>query len=148
MKKEYYSKNGLWLKISIAVIYAVTIYYIFDNGDNTLSQYLPYIIILILNTLMLAFYGRELFSKKPLLVLEDRQLIYRGMFKTYTILYEDIKNIQKIGNASKNRKHINRIGIVFVDERNPIFIIVQSINYNADKLFEEMMSVVSKKETK
>ncbi len=148
MRKEYYSKNGLWLIISIAIIYAVTFYYIFDKGSDTFSEYVPYLIILVLNTLMLVFYGRELFSKKPLLVLDDRQLIYRSMFKTYTILYEDIKIIRKYVNGSKNRIHTRRIGIEFIENRSSIFIIVQSINYNADKLFDEMMSEIFKKEAK
>jgi len=144
MEKEYYSKNGLWLIITVLLIYVATIYYIFDNGNDSFIEYLPFIIILILNTLMLIFYGRELFSKKPLLVLEERQLIYRGMFKTHTILYEDIKNIQKTYNGSKNRKQVNRIGIEFIEDKNPVFIIVQSINFDADKLFENMKKMLNK----
>jgi len=146
MQKEYFSKNGLWLIISASVIYAVTIYYIFDKGNDTFLEYLPFIIILILNTLMIVFYGRELFSKKPILVLEDKQLIYRGMFKTYSILYEDIKNIQKTDNGSKKRNQVTRIGIEFIEDRNPVYIIVQSINYNPDKLFENMKTMINKKE--
>jgi hypothetical protein len=146
MQKEYYSKNGLWLIISVTIIYAVTIYYIFDEGNNTFLEYLPFIIILILNTLMLVFYGRELFSKKPLLVLEEKQLIYRGMFKTYVILYDDIKNIRKTDNGSKRRKQTTRIGIEFIEDRNPVFIIVQSIDYDAEKLFNNMLAIIFKKE--
>lgn len=146
MRKEYFSKNGLWLIISVSVIYAVTIYYIFDKGNNTFLEYLPFVIILILNTLMLVFYGRELFSRKPLLVLEENKLTYRGMFKTHEILYEDIKNIQKTDNGSKNRKQVTRIGIEFVEDKHPLFIIVQSINYNPDKLYDEMMNIIFKKE--
>ena len=146
MQKEYFSKNGLWLIISASVIYAVTIYYIFDKGNDTFLEYLPFIIILILNTLMIVFYGRELFSKKPILVLEEKQLIYRGMFKTYTILYEDIKRIQKTDNGSKKRNQVTRIGIEFIEDRNPVYIIVQSINYNPDKLFENMKTMINKKE--
>lgn len=146
MQKEYYSKNGLWLIISVSVIYAVTIYYIFDKSNNTFLEYLPFIIILILNSLMLVFYGRELFSKKPILVLEEKQLVYRGMFKTYIILYDDIKNISKTDNGSKNRKQVTRIGIEFIEDRNPVFIIVQSINYNADKLFDNMKAMINNKE--
>ena len=147
MQKEYFSKKGLWLIISSSVIYAVTIYYIFDKGNDTFLEYLPFVIVLILNTLMLVFYGRELFSKKPILVLEDKQLVYRGMFKTYTILYEDIKNIHKTDNGSKKRNQVTRIGIEFIEDRNPVFIIVQSINYNPDKLFENMKTMINKKES-
>lgn len=146
MQKEYYSKNGLWLIISVSIIYAVTIYYIFDKGNDTFLEYLPFIIILVLNTLMLVFYGRELFSKKPLLVLEDKQMIYRGMFKTHIILYDDIKNIRKTDNGSKKRKQTTRIGIEFIEDRNPVFIIVQSINFDADKLFDNMKAIIYKKE--
>ena len=85
-------------------------------------------------------------SKKPILVLEDKQLIYRGMFKTYSILYEDIKNIQKTDNGSKKRNQVTRIGIEFIEDRNPVYIIVQSINYNPDKLFENMKTMINKKE--
>lgn len=146
MKKEYYSKNGLWLIVSSIVIYAVTIYYIFDSGNNTFLEYLPFIVILVLNTIMLILFGRELFSKKPLLVLEENQLIYRGMIKTHTIQYSNIKNIARTYSGNENKKQVNRIGIELLDDRNPVFIIVQSIDYNAEELFADMIKIVFKKE--
>lgn len=146
MKKEYYSNSGLWLIITTIVIYIVTIYFMFDEANDTLINYLPFIAIILLNSLMLIFYGRELFSKKPLLILESDQLIYRGMTKTHTILYKDIQRIQRTYNGSKNKKQVNRIGIQLLSEKKPIFIIVQSINYDSEKLFEEIVSAVYKKE--
>ena len=148
MRKEYHSKNGLWLIITAIVIYSVTIYFIFDSGNDSFMEYLVFISILVLNTLMLIFYGKELFSKKPLLILEDDQLIYRGMLKTHTILYKDIRKIQRTYNGTRNKKQVNRIGIDLLDDRKAVFIIVQSIDYNADKLFEEMKSTIYKKEAK
>ena len=145
MSKEYHSKNGLWLIISVVVIYALSIYYLFDKGNNTFIEYLPFIVMLVLNTLMLILFGRELFSKKPLLILEESQLSYRGMLKTHVVFYSDIREIQRTYNGTKNRKQINRIGIALKDDRKPIYIIVQSIDYDAEKLFEEMKNMIYKK---
>jgi hypothetical protein len=148
MRKEYHSTNGLWLIITSLVIYVVTIYYLFDKGNDTFIEYMLFASILVLNTLMIIFFGKEIFSKKPLLILEDNQLIYRGMLKTHTILYKDIRKIQRTYNGTRNKKQVNRIGIELLDERKPVFIIVQSIDYDADKLFEDMKSMIYKKKTK
>ena len=148
MKKEYYSKNGLWLIITALIIYVVSIYYLFNPHNDTFIEYLPFIAILVLNTLMLIFFGKELFSKKPLLILEDNLLVYRGMLKTHTILYKDIRKIQRTYNGTKNKKQVNRIGIELLDDRKPVFIIVQSIDYDANKLFEDMKNMIYKKKTK
>lgn len=148
MRKEYHSTNGLWLIITSLVIYAVTIYYLFDQGNDTFVEYLLFASILVLNTLMVIFFGKEIFSKKPLLILEDDQLIYRGMLKTHTILYKDIRKIQRTYNGTRKKKQVNRIGIELLDDRKPVFIIVQSIDYDANKLFEDMKSMIYKKKTK
>jgi len=148
MKKEYYSKSGLWLIITSIVIYAVTSYYLFNGGNDYFIEYFVFISILVLNTLMLIFYGKELFSKKPLLILKDDQLIYRGMLKTHTILYKDIRKIQRTYNGTRNKKQVNRIGVELLNDKKAVFIIVQSIDYDADKLFEEMKKAIYKKEAK
>ena len=148
MRKEYHSTNGLWLIITSLVIYAVTIYYLFDQGNDTFIEYLLFASILVLNTLMLIFFGKEVFSKKPLLILEEDQLVYRGMLKTHTILYKDIRKIQRTYNGTRNKKQVNRIGIELLDDRKPVFIIIQSIDYDADKLFEDMKNMIYKKKTK
>ena len=148
MRKEYHSTNGLWLIITSLVIYAVTIYYLFDQGNDTFIEYLLFASILVLNTLMLIFFGKEVFSKKPLLILEEDQLVYRGMLKTHTILYKDIRKIQRTYNGTRNEKQVNRIGIELLDDRKPVFIIIQSIDYDADKLFEDMKNMIYKKKTK
>ncbi len=146
MKREYYSNSGLWLVLTTVIIYIVVIYFMFDESLTTFIQYLPFVAILIINSLMLILYGRELFSKKPLLTLEEDQMIYRAMTKTHTILYKDIQKIQRTYNGSRNKKQINRIGIQLHSTKKPIFIIIQSINYDSEKLFEEIMIAVYKKE--
>jgi len=148
MKKEFYSKNGLWLIITVLIIYAVTIYYVFDSGNNTFYEYLPFIIISLLNSAILILFGRELFSKKPLLVLENDRLTYRGMIKTYSIQYKDIQKIQRTYTGTKNKKQVNRIGIKLIDIKKPVYIIIQSIDYDADELFNEIMDSVYKREPK
>lgn len=146
MKKEYYSKNGLWLILTVFAIYVVTIYYIVDSGYDTFNEYLPFIIILVLNTAMLVLFRRELFSKKPMLVLETDQLTYRGMLKTYNVKYSEILKIQKTYTGTKNKNHVNRIGMKLKDIKKPVYIILQSINYDAEKLFEEIMDTIYKRE--
>lgn len=146
MKKEYYSKNGLWLILTVFAIYVVTIYYIIDSGYDTFNEYLPFIIILVLNTAMLVLFRRELFSKKPMLVLETDQLTYRGMLKTYNVKYSEILKIQKTYTGTKNKNHVNRIGMKLKDIKKPVYIILQSINYDAEKLFEEIMDTIYKRE--
>lgn len=148
MKKEYFSSNGLWLIISSILIYVVTIYFVFDEGNDTFLEYLPFAVILVLNSVMLVLFGRELFSKKPLLVLESDQLTYRGMFKTYNIKYADIQKIQKTYTGTRHKKQMNRIGINLLNIKKPVFIIIQSINYDGEKLYEEIMDIVYKRETK
>ena len=145
MRKEYFSTSGLWIIITALVIYAPTIYFMFDSTVNSFITYLPFVIILILNSLMLFFYGRELFSKEPLLILEEDKLTYRGMFKTHVISYEDITTIQRTFNGSRKRKQINRIGIKVKDIEKPVYIIVQSIEYNSEKLFKDITELANKK---
>ena len=53
MKKEYYSRNGLWLIITTGLIYLVTIYFMFDDSIVSFLEYLPFIVIIILNSVML-----------------------------------------------------------------------------------------------
>ena len=145
MKKEYYSKNGLWLIITTGIIYLVTIYFMLDNSIDTIAEYLPFIGILALNSAMLLLYGRELFSKKPLLILEEDKMTIRGMLKTHIVNYEDIQKIQRTYNGSKKHKQVNRIGIKLKDIEKPIYIVIQSIDYDPDKLFEDITQFVYKK---
>ena len=116
-----------------------------DESIDTIAEYLPFIGILALNSAMLLLYGRELFSKNPLLILEEDKMTIRGMLKTHIVNYEDIQKIQRTYNGSKKHKQVNRIGIKLKDIEKPIYIVIQSIDYDPDKLFEDITQFVYKK---
>ena len=144
MKKEYYSKSGLWLVITAVLVYVVTIYFMFNDEIDTFVEYLPFVGILLANTAMLILLGKELFSKEPILILEHSSLTYRGILKTHIIEYRDIVKVQRTYNGTRNKKQVNRIGIKLKDIDKPVYIIVQSIDYNSEKLYKDIMQFVYK----
>ncbi len=144
MRKEYFSTSGLWVIVTTGIIYLGTIFFMFDSSVDTFIEYLPFIVILIFNSLMLFFYGRELFSKEPLLIIESDRLTYRGMLKTHVIPYTDIEKVQKTYNGSKKKKQVNRIGIKIKEIENPVYIIVQSIDYDSEMLYKDIVAMVYK----
>jgi hypothetical protein len=64
--------------------------------------------------------------------------------KTHIIEYRDIVKVQRTYNGTRNKKQVNRIGIKLKDIDKPVYIIVQSIDYNSEKLYKDIMQFVYK----
>ena len=143
---KYYTISGWWILPFPIALNLVGISLLIVNGlSGGIVNIVLTILFLVINNVFAYFAIKYLYSKEPTLELKETQLVYRGIYKRFTLDYIEIVKLVMMheNTTSMKDKHMTRIKVYTSQRRKPFYIITRLIKGSNTEICSQIESRIT-----